>query len=76
MLQFSKAFYCQLTENGLTAYESTCENQHKESKYYLPPKAVEVVSECFDKNQKKSSKILNQIKSSQAPKLTKKQLNN
>ena len=43
-----KALFCLLTKNGVTAYESTCQHQQKESKYYLPPKAVKVVNECFD----------------------------
>ena len=68
-----KALYCMLTNNLVTAYVSTCQHQHNESKYYLPPK---VVNECFDKNQNKPGEILNQIRSQQAPQLIKKQLNN
>ncbi len=43
----------------VSAYESTCKHQHKESEYYLPQKAVKVVNECFDTNQNKPSEILN-----------------
>ena len=42
-----------LQTNGVSAYESTCQHQHKESEYYLPQKAVKVVNECFDTNQNK-----------------------
>ena len=52
-----QALFCQLTKNGFTAYESTCEHKHKQSNYFLPKKAIEVVDDCFDKNQNKPSEI-------------------
>ena len=65
------------TKNGVTAYESTCEHQHKQSNYFLPKKAVEeVVDVCFDKNKNKPREILKQIRDQLAPQLSKKQLNN
>jgi len=33
---FPKALFCQLTKNGVTPFESTCEHQDKQSNYYLP----------------------------------------
>ena len=42
----------------------------------MPVEAVEVVNDCFDKNQNKPSEILNQIQDQLAHQLSKKDLNN
>ena len=71
-----KAFFCQNKKMGLLHTSSLVNININNQNYFLPKKAVEFVDVCFDKNQNKTSEILNQIRDQLAPQLSKKQLNN
>jgi len=52
-----KVMHIEFGVDGLIAYQSTCEHKHEKNKYNLPSSTVNLVKECFAKNQTKPSAI-------------------